>query len=443
MSDLLNIGRAAIQTNARALEIVGSNVANAENPDYVRRSLNIGDTGTYGITTSLYSKDNATGSVAVKGITRSSDQFLEAATRQTGASRVKGDVLVQWLNQGEIALSNNDIDVGTQLTQLFGIAEELSAVPFEPALRNQFVGEVEASVQRFNQTALNLSSTTNLINGAASQEAEELNTALDELANTNNLLRPARPGTAQHTTLLDRRDAALTVITEKLDVQISFGTNGIADISRNGTSLVALNVVSPVTFVANAGASFDIQIAGTLQAAPSDGTLSGLHRAQSSLVKLTNDLDSLAVQFANEINGWQANGRTDAGVPGAAIITHSGTAASLSAAGLSADSLALASPAGVANGNILAFVDLRTATGTEQAFEKIVIGQAQNLLSARSESKAATAFDRATREARDKISGVDLDREAADLIRLQQSYEAAARIIQVARETMQSILAIF
>lgn len=443
MSDLLNIGRAAIQTNARALEIVGSNVANAENPDYVRRSLNIGDTGAYGITTSLYSKDNSTGSVAVKGITRSSDQFLEAATRQTGASRVKGDVLVQWLNQGEIALSNNDIDVGTQLTQLFGIAEELSAVPFEPALRNQFVGEVEASVQRFNQTALNLSSTTTLINGAASQEAEELNTALNELANTNSLLRPARTGTAQHTTLLDRRDAALTVITEKLDVQISFGINGIADISRNGASLVALNIVTPVTLVANAGASFDIQIAGALQAAPSDGTLGGLHRAQSSLVKLTNDLDSLAVQFADEINGWQANGRTDAGVPGAAIITHSGTAASLSTAGLSADSLALASPAGVANGNILAFVDLRTATGTEQAFEKIVIGQAQNLLSARSESKAATAFDRATREARDKISGVDLDREAADLIRLQQSYEAAARIIQVARETMQSILAIF
>lgn len=443
MSDLLNIGRAALKTNSRALEIVGSNVANAENPDYVRRSLNISDTTITGVTNPIYGNYTGTGSVAVNGITRASDQFLEAATRQTGASRVSGEVLEQWLNQGEIALSNNDADIGAQLTQLFGTAEELSAVPFEPALRNQFLGDVNTSVQRFNQTALNLSSTINLINGAASQEAEELNSVLNDLAEINQLLRPTRAGTGQHTALLDRRDAVLTVITEKLDVQIDFGNNGTADISRNGTNLVAFNTASPVSFIANAGTSFNIAIAGTVQQAPGNGTLGGLHRAQSSLVNLNNDLNSLAVQFAGEINGWQANGRTDAGTAGAAMVSHSGTAASLQMTGLSADDLALASPTGTANGNILAFVDLRAVTSTERGYEKLALGQAQSLLTARSETKAATAFDRATREARNNISSVDLDREAADLIRLQQSYEAAARVIQVARETMQSILAIF
>ena len=54
MSDLLNIGRAALKTNSRALEIVGSNVANAENPDYVRRSLNISDTTITGVTNPIY-----------------------------------------------------------------------------------------------------------------------------------------------------------------------------------------------------------------------------------------------------------------------------------------------------------------------------------------------------------------------------------------------------
>jgi len=439
MSDLLNIGRAAIQANSRALDVVGSNVANAGNPDYVRRSLNIGETAAYGVTNPLYSNYNGFGTVAVSGITRSSDQFLEAATRQTGANRVSTEVL----DQGEIALANNDLDIGAQLSQLFGSAEELSAVPFEPALRNQFLGDIEATVHRFNQTSLNLASTISLINGAASQEAQELNSALNELAAVNQQLRPVRSGTGQHTNLLDRRDAALTVITEKLDVQINFGDNGTADISRNGISLLTFNTASPVSFVANAGTSFDLEIAGTAQTAPSNGTLGGLHRSQSSLVNLSNELDSLAVQFAEEINTWQANGRTDAGAPGTAIISHSGTASSLSTTGVGANDIALASSAGVANGNILAFVDLRSATGTEQGYEKIALGQAQTLLSARSESKAATAFDRATREARNNVSAVDLDREAADLIRLQQSYEASARIIQVARETMQSILAIF
>ena len=443
MSDLLSIGRAAIQTNTRALEVVGTNVANAENPDYVRRSLNIGDTTIHGVTNPIYGNFIGTGSVAVNGLTRASDQFLEAATRQTGADRVRTEVRVQWLSQGEIALANNNADIGTQLTKLFGTAEELSAVPFEPALRNQFLGDVNDTVARFNQTASNLSATSSLIDGAASQEVSELNTALRELATINEKLLPTRSGTAQHTALLDQRDAALTVITEKLDVDINFGDNGVADISRGGTSLVIFNNTSSVTFIANSGSSFDIDIGGTVQTAPVNGTLGGLHRAQSDIVGTITNLDSLAVQFASEINTWQANGRTDAGSSGAAIISHSGTAASLSATGLTADDLALASPSGTANGNILAFVNLRTSGGTEQIYENIVLGQAQNLLSARSESEAAAAFDNATREARNNVSSVDLDREAADLIRLQQSYEASARIIQVARETIQSVLAIF
>lgn len=443
MSDLLSIGRAALRANTRALEVVGSNVANAENPDYVRRSLNIGDTTIHGVTNPIYGNFIGSGSVAVSGLTRSNDQFLEAATRQTGADRVRTDAQVQWLNQGEIALANNESDIGAQLTQLFATSEELSAVPFEPALRNQFIGDVKDTIARFNQTASNLSATVTLIDGAASQEVAGLNIALSELANINEKLRPTHPGTAQHTALLDQRDAALTVITEKLDVEISFGDNGVANISRDGASLVAFNNSISVTFTPNAGGSFNLDIDGAIQSPPNNGTLGGLHRAQSDVVDISTSINALAVQFADEINGWQANGRTDAGAAGAAIVTHGGTAASLSATVLTADGLALASPSGVANGNILAFVDLRTAGGTEQGYENIVLGQAQNLLSARSESEAATAFDTATREARDNVAMVDLDREAADLIRLQQSYEASARIIQVARETIQSVLAIF
>ena len=43
-------------------------------------------------------------------------------------------------------------------------------------------------------------------------------------------------------------------------------------------------------------------------------------------------------------------------------------------------------------------------------------------------------------EARDKVSGVTLDSEAADLIRFQQAYQAAAKTIQVAGTLFESIL---
>ena len=41
---------------------------------------------------------------------------------------------------------------------------------------------------------------------------------------------------------------------------------------------------------------------------------------------------------------------------------------------------------------------------------------------------------------REALSGVDLDTEAVDLMRFQQAYAATSRVIQVARETIQTIL---
>ena len=41
---------------------------------------------------------------------------------------------------------------------------------------------------------------------------------------------------------------------------------------------------------------------------------------------------------------------------------------------------------------------------------------------------------------RDALSGVSLDKEAADLIRYQQAYQSAAKVLQVASQLFDSIL---
>ena len=64
---------------------------------------------------------------------------------------------------------------------------------------------------------------------------------------------------------------------------------------------------------------------------------------------------------------------------------------------------------------------------------------------ARQASIAKTALtvvrDQAVK-ARDEISGVSLDKEAADLIRYQQAYQAAAKVLQVASQLFDSVLQI-
>ena len=50
---------------------------------------------------------------------------------------------------------------------------------------------------------------------------------------------------------------------------------------------------------------------------------------------------------------------------------------------------------------------------------------------------AQTAIRDSAVAARDAVTGVDLDKEAVDLIRFQQAYQASSRVIQVAREMLQ------
>jgi flagellar hook-associated protein FlgK len=43
-------------------------------------------------------------------------------------------------------------------------------------------------------------------------------------------------------------------------------------------------------------------------------------------------------------------------------------------------------------------------------------------------------------KSRDELAGVSLDKEAADLIRYQQAYQAAAKVLQVASQLFDSVL---
>jgi flagellar hook-associated protein FlgK len=43
-------------------------------------------------------------------------------------------------------------------------------------------------------------------------------------------------------------------------------------------------------------------------------------------------------------------------------------------------------------------------------------------------------------KSRDEISGVSLDKEAADLIRYQQAYQASAKVLQIASQLFEAVL---
>ena len=443
MSDLLAIGRSGIRAYARSLETVSHNIANAENPDYVRRNTRLTDATVAGSLNPLYSSQSGLNGVRIDSVVRSSDEFLETQVRLSGASRVRSETVVGWLERIETGLDNAGSNVGTKLNSFYARGEELSAAPFDTALRLTFLSELDATADAFRRTARNLALTLDQVNQSGFSQTLGLNSALENLAKINLDITRTPAGTDGHAGLLDARDSALAVISEKLDATIVLSGNGVANVTYDGQSLAGVNTFAAVTVASNADASFAIVIDGNRARTPANGTLAGLSRAGATTQQRLTELQALAQQFVDDVNSWQAGGVTDGGAAGAPLLAMPGGVGTLVLTTQAIGDLALASADGTPNGNLLTLSGLRTPAGVETRWNNFMAGHANALAAARSESSAVTALDRSARSQRDSVSRVELDREAADLIRLQQAYEASARVIQVARETVQAILAIF
>ncbi|WP_144395158.1 flagellar hook-associated protein FlgK [Pleionea sediminis] len=99
------------------------------------------------------------------------------------------------------------------------------------------------------------------------------------------------------------------------------------------------------------------------------------------------------------------------------------------------------------NRNMLLIGDLQQAntmdnnrSNYQQAFGRIVSEVGTRTQEARINSEAANSLLEQVKNRRESISGVNLDEEAAKLIKFEQAYQASAQIIQVARALFQTVI---
>jgi len=97
------------------------------------------------------------------------------------------------------------------------------------------------------------------------------------------------------------------------------------------------------------------------------------------------------------------------------------------------------------NANVLAMADVQTRKlfGKDgslfDAYANIVEFVGARASEARIDRDASEGMLRQSIARRESISGVNLDEEAADLIRFEQAYNAAARVVAVARDTFDTL----
>jgi flagellar hook-associated protein 1 len=438
MSDLLGIGASGVRAYSAALQVTGDNIANAQTAGYVRRTARLAEPAV-GRDGFLYRAQIGADGVTVAGITRSSDPWLTEDARAAGGDAARASARLGWLEATERTIDDGGEGVGRSLTAVFNRADELAADPASGVRRTAFLqsaGDLAASVRR---TADGLAAGADGVLQAAGLASDALNTDLASLTRVNDGLRRARDGGANQASLLDERDRLLDSIAAALPVTVTTEPRGAAVLTLPGGQTLLSGTTRGVISVTAAGdGRLAFAIDGATRA-PTGGALAGLADAANHIADQRAALDGLAVTIGNQLNAQHNAGRDAAGNAGVALFTPGAGASAFVAVALSADKVA-AADATSGNGNALAFGTLRGTGGGESQWATIAAQQAQAVANARAQESATGARRDGAAGARDALSAVDLDREAGDLIRYQQAYEASARVIQVARDTLQSIL---
>lgn len=442
--DLFIIGASGTKAYRTAMAAIGENIANASTPGYARRSVTTAESGASTATMAMYTTRANFGGTQVMSVNRATDPYLDASVRMSGMTLGSTTARLRWLSDAETAMNDTNIGVGALMNGMYQNMEKLAANPSDVSLRVTTLDSIGRVADTMKQTANDLQTVSAGIATEAKASVETINRSLSALAEINNSLLRAQPGTSAYLQLLDSRDTALQDVTKNLNVDISFGAHDSAQVSFNGHVLVSGDTASSVSVASNSNGTLALSLAdGTALAAPANGALGGLFSAASAVSQRRSSLDTIAQQFVTDMNAWHAQGLTNANANGAPLLSYGGNAASVTALITDPAALALKSTDGTLNGNLLTVTSTLRGNGSvEQNWTSLIAAHANLLSSTKAESTTAQSRSDQAVAAREAVSGVDLDMEAADLLRLQQAYSASAKVLQIAKETVDSIMKI-
>ena len=437
-SDLLSIAASGARTARAALDVTAQNIANASSEGYVRRTVQMEEVSAAG-------GQNRVGDISlsgsrIAGVSRNADMFRQAEVRRTGSDLARAETELRGLENIEASIEQSGIY--QSIVELEGGLQQLSTDPTDPSLRAAVLASADTMARKFNIAVETLAAAGEGLRFDAAAKVDEANVIGGELARVNIRLARAGVGSSDRASLLDQRDALLERLSGTVNFSTSFAADGAVTVTSGGATMVAGGNSSTLAMTTAPDGTIAFDLGGT-PIAIAGGSLAGAALALQAGVGVRTRLDALADTVSNAINGAQATGVALDGTPGQPIFGGSGAAG---IAVLVTDGAALATaPAGAPAGSL----DGANLAALRQALD--TSGAAGSMNGLLFDISSAVSGRGVTRDALDSIAasarialeaqaGVDLDTEAANLMRFQQAFQASGRAMQVAGRIFDTLM---
>jgi flagellar hook-associated protein 1 len=235
LTGTLNTALSGLQVSQQALQIVGGNVANAQTPGYVRKTLTQVETG--GGT-----------SISVRGtsIDRQLDTLVQAQLRQAtsgGSYADKLDSIYQQL-QAVYGQPGSSSSIDTLFNNFTTAMQTVATSPSSFSAQSSAVNAAQLLAQQLNS----MSNSVQSLRGAAEQsiaaDVATANNDLQQIATINTQVSTANSNDPTTASLLDQRDTLIDQISTLMDVHVVQGQfNQVSLYTSNGTQLVGATAV--------------------------------------------------------------------------------------------------------------------------------------------------------------------------------------------------------
>lgn len=440
MSDLLAIGASGVRAYQGALATTSDNIANAGTAGYVRRTPTLRE-----VVSSGSVNGTTQAGVALGLVDRAADAFRSNAVRSSGTELARSETGMVWLDRIEQTLDGSKLSA--RIGDFFNSAQSLAANPAAGAPRAVMLEQAGAVAAAFRSTGASLDEAHAEIATAAQGAAGELTAKATALAKINSAI--GRSVGSPSPAMLDERDRILESMSALVDISVSFDGAGRATVkagAAGGPTLVTGDQAANVGVSLNGQGAlqFHLTLNGEAAVIPAQGgALAGIVDGAQNVADAKRQLDGLATDFMDAVNAVQAGGEDLNGATGTAMFAGT-DAASMTVAITDGAGIAAATPGAgkQGNGNLTLLAGVRKSGGFEDRLTTMQSATGAAIAAKRNVIDAQGSIHDNAVAARDSVSGVNLDEEAVNLLKFQQAYQASARVIQVARETLDSIFAI-
>jgi flagellar hook-associated protein 1 FlgK len=212
LSQALATAMSGLRANQAALALVSSNVANAETPGYVKKTLN-----TIATTTADYGS-----SVRINGVNRELDQFVQTQLRTETSGAAYADIRSSFLANLQGVYGDPD-STGTLESALNALTTAVQALSTSPDSQSARIGVVNAAqtlAQQLNATSQGIQALRGSAETGLSNAVSTANNAMAQIATINNQLAGGGQTDASTAALLDQRDQYITQLSQLMDIRI-------------------------------------------------------------------------------------------------------------------------------------------------------------------------------------------------------------------------------